>query len=94
VNQEESPTAPQPSQVVVMTGAAGQWGVSVDQVVALETLEVVINVDDHHDGSSVVMGSANYRDQVVRVLNHTSLIRRAQLVLKKYWEDRRTILCG
>jgi chemotaxis signal transduction protein len=93
VNQEESSAARSPSQVVVMTGAGGPWGISVDQVVALEPLEVVINFDDH-ERSSVVMGSANYRDQVVRVLNHTSLIRRAQEVLKKYWEDRKTVLCG
>jgi len=93
VNLEESPAAAPPSQVMVMTGPGGPLGLSVDQVMALEPLEVVINCDDY-DRSSVVMGSANYRDQVVRVLNHTSLIRRAQVVLKKYWEDRKTVLCG
>jgi len=91
VNQESA--TGQRSQVMVMTGAGGPWALSVDQVVALEPLEVVINFDDH-DRSSVVMGSANYRDQVVRVLNHTSLIRCAQGLLKSYWEDRKTALCG
>jgi len=86
LNEDEVQPESHPSQVLVMMGASGPWGISVDQVVALEALEVVINFDDH-DRASVVLGSANYRDQIVRVLNHTALLRRAQLWLDKHWQD-------
>lgn len=70
--------------VLVMTGHNGPWALAVDKVAGLESLEASIDTDVRLDdgGSSVVIGSATYRDHVVRVLDPKGAYRFAERVLE------------
>ena len=78
-------------QLLVMSGVDGDWGLLVDQVVDLESLEISLNSDADSDGatSGIVVGWATYRDQVVRVLDPIRFDRFARQVLQVSWRDRK-----
>lgn len=77
------------SKMLVLSGSAGNWALLVDEVIALESLETLVNPDARHGdiGSSMVMGTATCRKQVVRVLDPNSLYRRAEELLRTCWSS-------
>lgn len=81
-------------QMLVISGPEGAWGLLIDQVVALEPLEISIAAGASPDDewSAVLVGSASYRDQVVRILEPNGLYRLGARILERYWaadEERR-----
>ncbi len=81
-------------QLLVVKGAHGSWGLYVDRVVGLESLEVSNSQDvrDEDDWAAAMIGSATLRNEVTRILNPSSLYRLAEGVLTKAWTqpDRET----
>lgn len=78
---------PAARKMLVLSGSAGNWALLVEEVVALESLETLIDPDARSSdvGASAVMGTATCRDQVVRVLDPNSLYRRAEELLRSCW---------
>lgn len=76
-------------KMLVLSGAAGNWALIVDEIIALESLETLINPDGRSPdtGSTMVMGTATCRNQIVRVLDPNSLYRRAEELLRSCWSD-------
>ena len=76
-------------QLLVVNGTHGPWGVLVDRVVGLESLEISNNQDlpDADDWTSAVIGAAALHDEVTRVLNPRILYRLAENVLQRSWEN-------
>jgi chemotaxis signal transduction protein len=84
---DESTKANQGGQLLVISGQGGPWALMVDQVVGLDSLEVSLDSDVRvpNGWTAAVMGSATYRDQVVRVLDPNRLYRLAEEELQSEW---------
>ncbi|QDU40448.1 CheW-like domain protein [Maioricimonas rarisocia] len=72
--------------LLVMTGPDGTWGLLIDRGVALEPLEIAV-ADELSDSGTppVVMGTASFREQVVRVLDVDALLRTGSQTLSRHW---------
>jgi purine-binding chemotaxis protein CheW len=72
------------AQLLVMNDVHGAWGLLLDEVVGLDSLEVCVNSDGQlaRDWTSAVLGSATSRNQVVRVLDPQALYRHVDESLK------------
>jgi chemotaxis signal transduction protein len=86
---EDSALLPNEAQMLVVVSTEGTWGLLVDQVAALTSLEISVAPE----GSSTswfatVLGWATYREQVVRVLEPTTYYRLAELALEGAWAGR------
>lgn len=75
--------------LVVMNGAEGPWAFTIDQAHAVEPLETAHVRDAGGDDelSSIITGTATFRDGVVRVLDPESLYRIAVAVLNDEWNS-------
>jgi chemotaxis signal transduction protein len=82
------------NQLLVMAGTGGSWALLVDQVVALESLEVAMNSEGSAGRSPLVMGSANYRDHVVRILNPSGLFALADGLLQEDVREFQGLSCS
>jgi chemotaxis signal transduction protein len=73
--------------LVVMNGAEGPWAFTIDRAHAVEPLETAHVRDAAGDDelSSIVTGTATFREGVVRVLDTESLYRIAVGVLTDEW---------
>jgi chemotaxis signal transduction protein len=71
LHRRDSGAKPCPQQLLVVSGTARVWGLLVDEVVALESLESSVRADlDRDDGYfDFQMGAATYREQFVRLLD-------------------------
>jgi chemotaxis signal transduction protein len=76
-------------QLLVVNGTHGPWGVLVDRVMGLESLEISNNQDlpEADDWTSAVIGAAALHDEVTRVLNPRILYRLAENVLQQSWAN-------
>jgi chemotaxis signal transduction protein len=79
-----------PQQLLVLTANAGAWGLLVDKVVALESMEFSIRTElDREDGHlDLQIGAATYHDHFVRLLDPHHLYRYAELRLRNAWVSR------
>ena len=84
---DEFSTLPTDLKLLVLGSNSGNWGILVSEVAALEALETLSNSDMHSDDpvSSVVQGTAMFRDEVVRVLDPIRLQQFAQVQLQRHW---------
>jgi chemotaxis signal transduction protein len=75
------------SQMVIVSGDNGPWGLLVDHVLGLMPLEVSLCSDVHgaQGWMAAVMGSATLDHRVVRVLDERALYRLATETLNAYW---------
>ncbi len=73
--------------VLVMTGADGPWAVPISRALDLEALETASTADtDWSDPvTRAVVGTATFRDEVVRVLDADALYRLAEELLESVW---------
>ncbi len=76
-----------PRQLLVLTGTAGAWGLLVDEVVALESMEFSIRTEVEREDShlDLQVGAATYRDNFVRLLDPHHLFRYAEHRLLDAW---------
>jgi hypothetical protein len=78
------------AQMVVVMSTEGNWGLLVDQVAALTSLETSVAPEGSPSSwFAAVLGWATYRDQVVRVLEPTVYYRLAEAALEGAWAGRR-----
>lgn len=86
---EAEATGTSNGKLLVIGGSAGNWALLVDEVVALEPLETLTMPDarsvDHRQAA--VLGTATFRDQVVRVLDPNRLYRSAEHRLRDSWNE-------
>lgn len=74
---------PDGQQMAVLTGSSGAWAVLVDEVAALESLDVSIDPEAKvaESWTAAILGSAAYREKVLRVLDVNSVYRLAERML-------------
>ena len=75
-----------PTKLVVL-GGAQPYGLLVEEATALESLETIIAPDLRGDdaGPTPVLGTAMYRDKIVRVLDPNGIFRMARQGLEGLW---------
>jgi len=77
---------PHESQVVVILGDQGPWGLLVDRVVGLSPLDVSLCNESLGRGwAKAVMGSATLDHRIVRVLDERALYRSIADELNRHW---------
>lgn len=82
---QEEPALNRNTPLLVITGLSGNWAFEVDEVAGLASLDVSVDADTRSpDGwLAAVMGSATYRDKVVRLLDTNRLYRLAERELRE-----------
>ena len=94
----EQPLEPQ-NKLIVIRGTGGNgvgaWGIRITETAALESLETLGSPENRTDDEVLtpVMGTAMFRDQIVRVLDPTSLYRQMRRVLEEHWSQTPQRLC-
>jgi chemotaxis signal transduction protein len=75
------------TQLVVVTGLSGDWAFAVDEVAGLASLDVSVDADTRSSDGwlAAVLGSATYRDKVVRLLDTNRLYRFAEREVRQRW---------
>jgi chemotaxis signal transduction protein len=75
------------TQLVVVTGLSGDWAFAVDEVAGLASLDITVDADTRSSDGwlTAVMGSATYRDKVVRLLDTNRLYRFAEREIRRMW---------
>ncbi len=74
------------AQMLVVTSGDGNWGLLVDQVAALTSLETSVSAEGNSNSwFAAVLGWATYHDQVVRVLEPSIFYRLAEAALEQEW---------
>ncbi len=71
------------------------WSLLISEPAALESLETIVSQEALGENTSnLVIGTAMYRDCIVRVLNPNGLLATAQRVLDQFWNrtERRNAL--
>ena len=83
----EGETQPE-RQLLVLSGPNSPWAVLVDEVAALAPLEVSVDGEAKTPDSwaAVVLGSATFRERVVRALDPNRLHRLAEQELSREWD--------
>lgn len=79
-------TAHDHDRLLVLSGSS-VWALLIVEAAALESLETIVTPEARMDDVriSAVLGTAMYRDQIVRVLNPNNLYRLAQQALEECW---------
>ncbi len=62
------------------------WALLISESVGLETIETIVSQDAMSE-SNVVLGTAMYRDRIIRVLNPAALLNTAQTLLEQFWME-------
>ena len=83
------------TQMLVVMSVEGNWGLLVDQVAALASLETSVSTEgDSSSWFAAVLGWATYHDQVVRVLEPTVFYRLAEAALELEHDKRTETIAG
>tara|TARA_R110002049_G_scaffold27321_2_gene93964 strand:+ start:19258 stop:19782 length:525 start_codon:yes stop_codon:yes gene_type:complete len=74
-------------KLLVLGSTTGGWAILISEVLALEPLDTLTNGDVNLDDSvsGVVLATAMFRDEVVRVLDPHRLLHLAQSQLENHW---------
>jgi len=85
-DMDASETAPLQNKLMVINGSS-VWALLIAEAAALESLETLITPEARMDDANhtPVMGTAMFRDQIVRVLDPNRIFRRAQQTLEDLW---------
>jgi chemotaxis signal transduction protein len=70
--------------ILVLTGHDGRWALLIDRGLALEPLEIAYASAD--GASSVLVGTASFREDVVQVVDAEMLYHRAASLLEGNWQ--------
>ncbi|MCA9152083.1 MAG: chemotaxis protein CheW [Planctomycetales bacterium] len=90
--EPELPCGPRESQVVIVNGENGPWGLLVDRVIGLLPLDVSLSsgATGNRGLAAAVMGSATLEHRIIRVLDERSLHRSISEQLNRYWAQLNT----
>ncbi len=62
------------------------WSLLISESIALESLETIVSQEAKTEATNnVAIGTAMFQDRIVRVLNPSGLLARAQCTLGQYW---------
>ncbi len=62
------------------------WSLLISESIALESLETIVSQEAKTESTNnVVIGTAMFQDRIVRVLNPSGLLARAQCTFDQYW---------
>ncbi len=77
------------SQLMILPGPQGSWGLLIDRAVGLADLETSyissFAPTEDHQWSTVVVGSASYANHVLQVLDPDAIYRYVVHLLEDYW---------
>ncbi|MEM1068176.1 MAG: chemotaxis protein CheW [Planctomycetota bacterium] len=78
---------------LIIFGGRVSWAIPVAEAAALESLETLITPELRHEDSNpnLIMGTAIFRDQIVRVLDANAVLRLAQKSLEETWTASTTV---
>ncbi len=81
----------QEQQILVLTADSGAWGLLIDEVHGLESLELSLNSNRGQSGtwSSICVGSTAFMDQVVTAIDSQDLLEFVQEQLHQSWNHAR-----
>ena len=75
-------------KTLVLHGPNGPWGLLIDEVHGIESLECSHDAEVYcDDWSTAVMGTSAWQGDVVRILSPDGLYRLAEQILKRTWAD-------
>ncbi len=77
------------NQMLFLDTGAGAWGVLIEQVLGLESIEVSFNAarGTSADWDQVIAGSATFQDQFVSVIDAELLYELLDRRLRNYWDN-------
>ncbi len=81
----------QPHNKLMVINGSTVWALLIAEAAALESLETIITPDIRSDdvNQTPVMGTAMFRDRIVRVLDPNGIFRLAQQALENLWSSPR-----
>ena len=91
---EGVPSVGDERQMLVIETASTHWGLLVDKVTGLESLEVTFDLDANFSehASTATQGWATYKEHAVRVLDPAGLFRQAHAILLQAWREQTDVL--
>ncbi|MEZ6138498.1 MAG: chemotaxis protein CheW [Pirellulaceae bacterium] len=64
------------------------WSLLISESVALSPLEIIVSQESLvENANNIVIGTAMFRDRIVRALNPNGLLVAAQSALERYWDS-------
>lgn len=75
--------------LMVLIGPDGPWGLLIDRGLAMEPLEISLADDVHGDvqNSEIVIGTASFGDEVIRVINSDAIYCSVRELLLDHWHS-------
>lgn len=73
--------------LLILDGGEGPWALPIQRALSLHTLEIAVGeaAMDGHLRSSGILGTASFRDEVLRIVDASWLYRRAHDVIESHW---------
>lgn len=73
--------------LLILDGSEGRWALPIQRALSLHPLEIAVGeaATDANPRSSGILGTATFRDQVLRIVDASWLYRRAHDVMEKHW---------
>jgi chemotaxis signal transduction protein len=73
--------------LLILHGREGEWSVPIERAVSMQPLEIAISSSRGDLGGrlSAVLGTATFRDEVIRVVDAAVLYRHAMEALDQHW---------
>ncbi len=80
-------------QMLVLSADSGPWGLLIDEVHGLESLELSLNSHRGQSGtwSAICVGSTAFKDQVVTAIDSQNLLEFVQERLSQSWNQARQL---
>lgn len=76
-----------PEFLLILNGGEGPWALPIQKALSLQALEVAVGEmgSDFRFCSMGLLGTASFRDKVLRVIDASWLYRRAHEVIENHW---------
>lgn len=85
LDMEQTSQSTSEACVLVLEGNC-VWSLLISESIALESLETIVSQDARAESmNNLVIGTAMYRDRIVRVLNPAGLLATAQYTIDQFW---------
>lgn len=73
--------------LLILDSGEGPWALPIERALSLHTLEIAVGETamDAQLRSSGILGTATFRDQVLRIVDTSWLYRRAHEIIEEHW---------
>jgi chemotaxis signal transduction protein len=74
--------------LLILDGGEGPWALPIQRALSLHTLEIAVGEAalDGQRRSTGILGTASFRDQVLRIVDASWLYRRAHDLIENHWK--------